>query len=425
MMVGRNLGSLHLGELATVIGSGSERKTHRLQPQFHTDALSRDKANRKRICIVSTVPFVLRWFMAPHINLLSREYDVTLVASGSAADLAGLLGDGVSFFSMQIERKISPIKDLVALLGLWRLFRKERFDCVHSIMPKAGLLAMVAARLARVPHRLHTFTGQVWATKKGPGRTLLKLLDKVLVANATRVLADGHSQRQFLIENTIVKPDDITVLADGSFGGGNVQRCSYHASARERIRKEFHIPGDSVVFLFLGRLNKDKGLLDLSRAFATVASVATNAHMLIVGPDEDGLEADFAALAQQFPGRVHRFGYTDYPEDFLSAADVLCLPSYREGFPNVPLQAAAVGLPTLGSRIYGITDAVEDGVTGMLHEPAAVAEIADAMQLLAANESLRRRLGYAARARVLDKFSEERVTRAFFSFYQEMFSASN
>ncbi|MBI3773305.1 MAG: glycosyltransferase [Gammaproteobacteria bacterium] len=359
--------------------------------------------------------------MAPHIALLSADYDITLVTSGSVDDLRGLLGRNVSFVSLQIDRKISLKNDLVALLKLWVLFREQKFDVVHSIMPKAGLLAMLAARAAGIPLRFHTFTGQVWVTKKGIGKYVLKLFDKIIAKNASWVLADSHSQRLILQENRIVKESKIVVLADGSFAGVNLNRFIFSAEVRDRVRLKHSIPVDGVVFLFLGRLNKDKGLLDLSRAFSTAARDARNLHLLIVGPDEERLDAEFSTLASRFPGRVHRVGFTDRPEDFLSAADVLCLPSYREGFPNVPLQAAAVGLPVIASRIYGITDAVEDGFTGILHCPRAQDEIAEAMLLLASNKDLRQQMGSAGRVRVLNKFSEERVTRAFADFYRDMF----
>lgn len=377
---------------------------------------------RKRICIVATVPFAIKVFMRAHIDVLKADYDVTLVASDSAKALAELLGDNVSYISLQIERKISIKNDVLALINLWRLFRREKFDGVHSIMPKSGLLAMIAARYAGVPLRLHTFTGQVWATQSGLRRLMLKISDKVLATNSTRVLADSHSQRLFLIENNIVKASKIIVLAEGSVAGVDVNRFKYNAKAHNQIRLQNKIHRGAIVFLFLGRLNHDKGLMDLSRAFAMAAKQDANIHLLVVGPDEENLDMEFSALAQKFPGRVHRVGFTDCPESYMAAADVFCLPSYREGFGSVIIEAAAVGLPSIASRIYGITDAVEDGVTGMLHAPATDHEIAEAMLRLASNKDLRSRMGKAARVRVMDKFSQARVTGAFVDFYREMFS---
>jgi len=381
------------------------------------------KKNRKHICIVATVPFVIKWFMKPHIVSLKDKYDISLVSSGSGKELGDLLDDSVSFHSLQIDRKISFKNDVVALFKLWYFFRKQKFDCVHSIMPKSGLLAMLAARMARVPFRFHTFTGQVWANKTGLSRFLLKLLDKVLAMNASLVLADSHSQRKFLLENNIVTPHSIIVLADGSIAGVDVNRFQYSASVRTQLRNELKIGRNAVVFLFLGRLNKDKGLMDLSQAFKTTAQYNENVHLLVVGPDEDGLEFEFSELARYFPGRVHRVvGFTDCPENYMSAADVFCLPSYREGFGMVIIEAGAIGLPAIASRIYGITDAVVDGKTGILHQPTSDKEISEAMLFLAKNDKLRHRMGAAARDRAINKFSEEQVSQALLGFYRKMFS---
>lgn len=376
---------------------------------------------RKRICIVATFSHAIKVFMRAHIKLLSEEYDVTLVAKGSADDLSELLGNNVSFIPLQIERKISIKNDVLSLINLWRLFRKEKYDCVHSIMPKSGLLSMLAARLAGVPLRFHTFTGQVWATKRGGGRLLLKFLDKVLAMNATRILADSQSQRLFLIKNKIAKISEVEVLADGSIAGVDTNRFKYKASARQQIRLKYNIPADAMVFLFVGRLTRDKGLVNLSQAFSVVAKQKENTYLLIVGPDEGNLSAELTAFSQCLPGRVHKVGFTDYPEDFMSAADILCLASYREGFGSVLIEAASVGLPAIASRIYGVIDAVEDGVTGILHHPSSDNEIVDAMLLFASNDKLRIQMGAAARERAVNKFSEERVTKAFLNFYHEMF----
>lgn len=380
---------------------------------------------RKRICIVATVPFALKWFMTSHIIMLREEYDITIVTNGSAEDLSGLLGRHVSFFPVRIERKISIRNDFIALFKLWRLFRNSHFDGVHSILPKSGLLAMLAAKVAGVPVRIHTFTGQVWANKKGLGRQALKYLDKVLAMNATRVLADSHSQSQFLIDNNVVNASSISVLAEGSVSGVDVSRFKFSADAREQIRLEKSIPPDAIVFLFLGRLSKDKGLLDLSRAFGIAAESDGKMHLLIVGPDEDSLESEFVALSVRFPGRVHRAGFTDCPEKYMSASDVFCLPSYREGFGTVIIEAASVGLPSIASRIYGIIDAVLDGITGILHSPKSEVEIANAMLLLASAGDYRLKMGQAARDRVLNSFSEKRVSEAFAGFYREIFRNRN
>jgi len=202
-----------------------------------------------------------------------------------------------------------------------------------------------------------------------------------------------------------------------------MERFAPCAEARQQIRSCYGIPDDAIVFLFLGRLNAAKGLRELSRAFATAAGRSPNIHLLIVGPDEEGFESEFSALARRFPGQVHRAGFADRPETYMSASDVFCLPSHREGFGSALIEAAAVGLPAIASRIYGVTDAVEDGVTGILHNVTSDREIADAMLLLAGQGEIRRKMGAAARTRVKEKFPEARLTKAFADFYREILPA--
>jgi len=371
---------------------------------------------------VATVPFAFNVFMRPHIDLLKADYEVTLVANGKAEDLDGLLGERVRFVSMPIERKISLKKDLLALFKILRFFRQEKFDGVCSLLPKSGLLAMLAARIAGTPVRLNIFNGEVWANDRGFMRNLLKFTDRVIVASATKLLAVSPSQRNFLIENQIVKAHRIEVVADGSISGVNINRFRPNSIERERLRMLHLIPKEAVVFLFLGRLNRDKGLLDLIRAFSKVAEQNDSYHLLIVGPDEEGLDEKVAELIMCFPQLVHQVGFTNCPESYMAAADVICLPSYREGFGMVLIEAASVGLPAIASRIYGITDAVKEGVTGVLHQKGNHAEIADAMLLLGSNQEMRFAMAKAAQSRVIEKFSETRVYSAFKNFYRETFS---
>jgi len=374
---------------------------------------------RPRICLVATVPFAVNAFFRVSVDALSADYAVTVVTNGRRKEIVPPLDGAVKFESIAFARPVAILHDLRALVRLWRLFRRERFLAVHSMMPKTGLLAMVAARLAGVPLRFHTFTGQVWATRQGLGRRMLMALDRVLVANATAVLADSASQAKFLIDQGIVSRAHLSVLENGSVCGVDLTRFSRNEDARYLLRSERAIPEEAVLFLFLGRLNRDKGIRDLLDAFGRLAAKVSGAHLVIAGPDEESLTEAIAALALRFPGRVHNEGLVQQPEDFLSAADVLCLPSYREGFGQVILEAASAGVPAIASRIYGITDAVVDHTTGLLHDPGDVVALELAMHRLAVDGPVRARMGTAARARAVADFSQERVTAALQTFYRE------
>ena len=372
--------------------------------------------------MVATVPFAFNVFMKSHIDLLKVDYDVTLMANGEAEELEGLLGEHVRFVAITIERKISLKEDFLALIKLWLFFRREKFDGVCSLLPKSGLLAMLAARFSGIPVRLNIFNGEVWANDRGFMRYLLKFTDRVIVACATHLLAVSPSQRDFLVQNRIVTVGKMGVVANGSIAGVDENRFKPDAVERARLRAVHKIPCNALVFLFLGRVNRDKGVLDLISAFVRVAQSNTSHHLLVVGPDEESLDAELFNLADRFPGRVHRIGFTDQPESYMAVSDVICLPSYREGFGMVLIEAAAAGLPAIASRIYGIVDAVEEGVTGLFHEAGNVNQIAEAMLLLGGDETMRRDMAEAARRRAIEEFSQIRVKFGFLSFYRETFS---
>jgi len=375
---------------------------------------------RPKICIVATVPFALRVFMHAHIEALANTYDVTLIAGGSREELSALFGNHIKTIHVNFSRKISLVSDITGLISLYEVFRHEKFDVVHSIMPKTGLLAMMAARLARTPHRIHTFTGQVWATKIGFGRLFLRWMDRVIVFCATHLLTDSFSQRDFLVEQKIGTADKITVLGKGSICGVDTNRFKFNPDVRARYRTELSIPLDSIIFIFLGRVTEDKGVKDLAHAFVAVNKQISNAYLLIVGPDENNIDPDLLAILGPCLSQYRRVGYTDRPEDYMSCADVLCLPSYREGFGSVIIEAASTGLPTVASKIVGVVDAIVNGETGILHEPRNLAQIEQALLLLATNETLHRTMADKAKIRAHAFFSQRFVVDEMTQFYKKL-----
>jgi glycosyltransferase involved in cell wall biosynthesis len=369
---------------------------------------------RPRVVIVVSHPGTAQAFLLYQLELLSRAYDVSLVANAPAEELR-FLPSSVRPVSVRLVRRPSPLRDLAALADLIRLFRRERFALVHSMTPKAGLLAMTAAFLARVPVRLHTFMGEVWATRRGWSRWLLRQADRATAAMATDVLAVSPTELAFLRSEGVVAPEDGRVLANGSVAGVDPERFSPDPAIRRSVRSDLRIREGDVLFLYLGRLNRDKGVISLLHAWRRVTSSTADGHLLIIGDDEEGLlELPVAREAE----RLTVLGHTSEPERYLRAVDVLCLPSRREGFGNVIIEAAAAGVPTIASRIYGVVDAVVDGETGLLCEPDDVTALADRMITLLVDPELRHRLGRAARDRAVSMFSEETVAAALTRTYE-------
>ena len=344
--------------------------------------------------------------MVEHINKLAEKYSVTVMANAEPEQIYQFLDKNIRFIPLPIQRKVSVFSDLVSLIKLFKIFTTERFDCVLSIMPKSGLLTMLAGYFARVPRRIHIFTGQVWYTKQGFSRFALKKLDQLLAFAATHLLADSPSQRDFLIEENVVKPAKIEVLGQGSISGVDLARFKPDAVMREKIRRELGLDDSALVFLFMARLTHVKGIVDLACAFSDMAVSCPDAHLLVVGPDEDGVENVVTEVGLKFKGRCHRVGFTNNPEGYMAASDVFSLPSYREGFSLATIQAAGVGLPAIASRIYGLSDAVREGKTGLLHQPGAIEEISAAMKVLYSDSGLRMKLAEAARHRAHTDFAQ-------------------
>ena len=291
----------------------------------------------KRVCIVVSHPGTLHSFLVYQLSVLSTSFDVSVVANGTSSDLS-FLPDQIRFFPIRVERKPHPIHDLVAAWRLFRLFRNERFDLVHSMTPKAGLLAMMASSAARVSSRFHTFVGEVWATRRGPWRSLLKNADRLTARLATDVLAVSPSELEFLRQEGVLRSDQGRVLGSGSLSGVDASRFAPNDGSRVAVRSELGIDETSVIFLFLGRLNRDKGIGELAAAWTRIAVDWPDANLLVVGEDEEALGPTLAQME-----RTITLPSTPQPERYIAASDVLCLPSKREGFGTVVIEAACAG----------------------------------------------------------------------------------
>lgn len=384
---------------------------------------SRHNRLAHRLAMVAAVPLTLRVFMRPHLEAMASRYSLTAFCAGDAGQVTEELPQGVEFCSIPIQRKISLFYDCLTLWRLIVLFYRGRYVLVHSITPKAGLLAMCAAYLCNVTFRVHVFTGQYWVTQTGVARFLLKKLDRLIAAMATHVLTDSHSQRQFLVDEGVVSAEKIRVLADGSICGVDQHRFRPNEKARFALRRELGLPECSVVALFLGRLTRDKGVLDLAKAFVKIADDHQNLYLMIVGPDEEGLRPALQEIMSPCLDCVRFVDMTSSPEDYMAGSDIFCLPSYREGFGSVIIEAAASGVPAVASNIYGLSDAVENGQTGILHRPGDITEIGDAIALLSTDAQMRAEMGARARKRAAEQFSSERVVSAQMDFYDELLHA--
>lgn len=369
----------------------------------------------KKICFVVSTPMTVQAFLKDQIQALSKYFEIFIVANFSDNPEYKIICENAKLKNIPFSRSVKPLQDIEVLFKLFVFLKSEQFSVVHTITPKAGLVGMAAAFLAGIEIRIHTFTGQVWVTRKGMVRWFLKNIDRVTASLTTHVYTDSFSQRDFLIKERIIPSDRIKTLADGSISGVDPKRFTPDRFNRQKIREIFKLKEDSIIILFLGRMNRDKGVKDLVRAFVRIGTEDT--HLFLVGPDESGMRSKLTLLAGQNLRRIHFVDYTSEPEKYMTAADIFCLPSYREGFGSVVIEAAACGLPSIASRIYGLTDAVVHGATGFLYPPGDIEKLIQALVKLIENPMLRRKMGKASRNRAIDLFNQKRLTKAVLEEY--------
>lgn len=379
---------------------------------------------KKKICFVVAVYRTAQSFLRDHFTYLVKDYDVHLVANFPSDEEKKFFQDmGLTCHDAPIVRSIKIGTDLKALMTLCRLFKKEKFECIHSVTPKAGLLTAVAGWLAGVPHRVHIFTGQVWATRKGFMRWMLKSMDMMIAFFDTNLLVDGEGQRQYLIKEGVLKESNSFVPANGSIAGIKLERYVISAEVRKTERQNFGFKDDDVVYIFLGRLNHDKGIGELYEAFNKLVVHRPNAKLVFYGNDEGNY--DPRVDNREYPNikrNVNYFfpGRTPKPFEALQVGDIYVIPTWREGFGVSVLEAQAVGLPVITSDAYGVVDASVDGVTGLRCKVGDVDSLLHSMIKYYDNPELRVRHGKSGRKRVEELFDNDIVSKAWVDFYHKM-----
>lgn len=372
---------------------------------------------KKKICFITAIPGSAESFLKDHMSALRHDYQLYYVSN--EPDESKIRVDHDGYHCVDIQRGISIIKDLRALIHLTRYFKTERFDAVHSVTPKAGLLTAVASFFAGTPIRIHIFTGQVWANKKGPMRWLLKFMDRMIVLFGNHFLVDGHGQRDYLIQQGILKEEKSQVLGHGSICGVNLKRFVPNEQSRKEARMEVNA-GDKIVFVFMGRLNHDKGLYELLPAFDKLAAEKDNVFLLLFGNDEENIASLFGEYKNLNRNNFLYYGRTSEPQKMLQAGDVFVLPTYREGFGSSVIEASALGLPVICSDAYGVRDAMVDNVTGLRCVVGDVDSLYGAMKKFIDNPVLISEMGKSGRERVVLDYDGEKMTQLWVDFYHKL-----
>jgi glycosyltransferase involved in cell wall biosynthesis len=377
-------------------------------------------SKKPRILFVVTTPLTANVFLLSHFQVLSMHYSVFLCVNTNLHKLLPELEQYVEVIHVELLRKTSLFADFKALFNLFFVVRRVKPTVIHSVTPKAGLIGMLAGFLARVPFRWHTFTGQVWATRQFISKIFLKSIDKCIVFFSTNIFTDSYTQSKLLVKENIVSKDKISVLGFGSIAGVNIDRFQKNNEVRLSIREKLACKTEACVFLFVGRLVRDKGVFDLVHAFSIASKNVEGIELWMVGPDEENLQSQLEEMALLNNLSIRFLGASTAPEKYMMSADVFVLPSYREGFGSVIIEAAACCIPSIAYRIDGVVDAVEDGVTGELIDLRNVEALARSMISFAESPSKRIKMGKNSRERVMKYFRSEEITKAWLVQYKSV-----
>ena len=370
---------------------------------------------RKKLIRVTTADISLNSLLKGQLKFLNQYFEVVGVAKDTGVLQKVREREGIRVVDAPLERPISLVKDIKGLWFLYRLFRKEKPWCVHANTPKGSLLAMIAAWIARVPHRVYTVTGLRYQGAHGMLRTILKTMERLSCLFATNVIPEGQGVLHALQEDNITKKP-LHVIWNGNINGIDTEYFKSTESFSER-------KNDTFTFVFIGRIVRDKGIHELTECIRKL-----NCNLILVGSFEDGDPVDeddkkFLLTSE----KVKFVGWQIDVRPYLEQADVLVFPSYREGFPNVPMQAGAMGLPCIVTNINGCNEIIKDGLNGKiiaapLKEGTKMMEqsLLNTMQWFIDHREEAKRMGNNARPMIQERYEQRYVWKALKEYYDAL-----
>lgn len=377
-----------------------------------------------KIIRTATVSMSLDILLKGQLTFLNQYYD-TIAISGEDDYLTNVRSrEKVKTIPVELQRQISPIKDFVSLIKLYKVFKKEKPLIVHSITPKAGLLSMTAAYFAGVPIRIHTFTGLIFPTRSGSMQKLLIMMDKILCQFATNIFPEGEGVKKDLLHYKITKKF-LKVLANGNLNGIDTKyfdKNSINEFDKQNLRNQINIKITDFVFIFVGRLVADKGINELVTAFTKLSEETANCKLILVGPFEDDLDPLKKETKNYIThnSNIISVGFQEDVRPWFSISNALVFPSYREGFPNVVLQAGAMELPSIVTDINGSNEIIENNKNGIIIPVKDENAIFDAMKKMINNPEFTNQLKHRARPNIVAKYEQQIVWQALLKEYKTL-----
>ena len=382
----------------------------------------------KKLIRITTVPISFKVLLKGQLRFMaSNGFDVKGVSSEGEELREIHENEGIVMEAINMSRKITPFQDLKSLWEMWNFLRKEKPQIVHTHTPKAGIIGMLAARLAGVPHRLHTVAGLPLMEATGIKRKILNFVEKLTYSSATRVYPNSKGLYDFILQNNFTQSNKLKIIANGSSNGINTiffNPEQVTETERVTLREKLNIQPDDFVFVFVGRIVSDKGINELIKAFSELQTAENNEltgiKLLLVG----GLESDLDPLNPETIAEINQnkdiisAGFQQDVRPFFAISDALAFPSYREGFPNVVMQAGAMGLPSIVSDINGCNEIIVEGENGLIIPSKNVEKLKEKMLTLAGDKNLYIKLKENSRRMIENRYEQSVVWKALLEEYE-------
>ena len=382
----------------------------------------------KKLIRITTVPISFKVLLKGQLRFMaSNGFDVKGVSSEGEELREVHENEGIVMEAINMSRKITPFQDLKSLWEMWNFLRKEKPQIVHTHTPKAGIIGMLAARLAGVPHRLHTVAGLPLMEATGIKRKILNFVEKLTYSSATRVYPNSKGLYDFILQNNFTQSNKLKIIANGSSNGINTiffNPEQVTETERVTLREKLNIQPDDFVFVFVGRIVSDKGINELIKAFSELQTAENNEltgiKLLLVG----GLESDLDPLNPETIAEINQnkdiisAGFQQDVRPFFAISDALAFPSYREGFPNVVMQAGAMGLPSIVSDINGCNEIIVEGENGLIIPSKNVEKLKEKMLTLARDKNLYIKLKENSRRMIENRYEQSVVWNALLEEYE-------
>lgn len=380
---------------------------------------------KKKLIRITTVPLSLHKLLEGQLRYMSAFYNVIAVSSDEKMLKQVGKKEQVDTFCVALTRQITPLQDISAVVKLYRFLKKEQPFIVHTHTPKAGIVGMLAAKLAGVPHRLHTVAGLPLLETTGVKRKILNGVEKITYKCATKVYPNSKGLKDIIVGNKFTGTDKLKIIANGSSNGIDTSYFNpelVSLSERKKLKKELNINDDDFVFVFVGRIVGDKGINELVAAFQKTSNTYSNCKLLLVGLLEHDLDPllpitlkTMAANAQ-----IISVGYQDDVRPYFAISNALTFPSYREGFPNVVMQACAMELPCVVTDINGCNEIIENNVNGNVIPVKNAEVLYETMKTYLDNQNHVSEMKAGSRVVIKEKYERNVVCKALLDEYKKL-----